>query len=115
MESWFRIIKSSICEHRGVCYDDSTGNYLTDLKYKRAFDIIVNQYRAGKKIDIIAFDACLMADIEVAYTLQPYADYLVSSQETVPGPGFNYADILTPFLHSIPDTVKLLSRDGDFL
>lgn len=94
-------------QEKGVCYDDSTGNYLTDLKYKRAFDIIVNQHMAGKKIDIIAFDACLMADMEVAYTLMPYAHYLVSSQETVPGPGFNYTAILSLFDHMNPDAETL--------
>lgn len=91
--------------HRGVCYDDTYQSYMTDLKYKRAFDVIVNQHRGGKKIDIIAFDACLMADIEVAFTLAPYANYLVSSQQTVPGPGFNYTSVLTPFAKSNPDPV----------
>lgn len=91
--------------HRGVCYDDSTGNYMTDVQYKKAFDVIVNQYRGGKKIDIIAFDACLMATIEVAYTLQKYATFLVASQETVPGPGYNYTDVLSIFAHSNPDPV----------
>jgi cysteine peptidase C11 family protein len=89
--------------HRGVCYDDSTGNYMTDLKYKTAFDVLVNQYRNGQKIDIIAFDACLMADIEVAYTLQNYATYLVASQQTVPGPGYNYTDVLSIFTRNNPD------------
>jgi len=94
-------------QEKGVCYDDTTGNYLTDLKYKRAFDIIVNQHLAGKKIDIITFDACLMADIEVAYTLMPYAHYLVSSQETVPGPGFDYTSILSLFEQTNPDAETL--------
>lgn len=98
-------LNRDILAHRGVCYDDSTGNYMTDLKYKRAFDVIVNQYRGGKKIDIIAFDACLMADIEVAYTLQNYSNYLVASQQTVPGPGYNYTDVLSLFAHSTPDPV----------
>lgn len=91
--------------HRGVCYDDSTGHYMTDLMYKRAFDVIVNQYRGGQKIDILAFDACLMADIEVAFTLQNYADYLVASQQTVPGPGYDYTQVLSIFSHSTPDPV----------
>ncbi len=98
-------LNRSMWAHRGVCYDDSTGNYMTDLMYKRAFDVIVNQYRGGHKIDIIAFDACLMADIEVAYTLQNYSNYLVASQQTVPGPGYNYTDVLSIFSHSTPDPV----------
>lgn len=94
-------------QHRGVCYDDSTGNYLTDLNVKHVLDIIVNQYLHGKKIDIIAFDACLMADIEIAFTLMPYAHHLVSSQETVPGAGFNYTALLTPFISANPDAITV--------
>lgn len=96
-------LNRTVNHHRGVCYDDSTGNYLTDLKYKSAFDVIVNQYRGGNKIDIIAFDACLMADLEVAYTLQNYANYMVASQQTVPGPGYNYKDVLSIFANTVPD------------
>jgi hypothetical protein len=89
--------------HKGVCYDDTTGNYLTDLDYKHAFDVAVNQYRNGQKIDIITFDACLMADLEVAFTLKQYTNYLVASQETVPGPGFNYSTVLSIFGSKTPD------------
>lgn len=87
-------LNRSMQAHRGICYDDTTGHYMTDQDYKFALDIIVNTYRNGKKIDIFTFDACLMADIEVAYTLAPYANYLVSAQQTVPGPGFNYTLVL---------------------
>lgn len=92
--------------HRGVCYDDSTGHYMTDRDYKQAFDTIVNQSLGGKKIDIIAFDACLMADVEVAYTLQPYANYLVSSQQTVPGPGYNYTTVLDALASTVPSALS---------
>lgn len=94
-------------QHRGVCYDDSTGHYLNDLNLKHAFDIMVNQYLGGNKIDIVAFDACLMADIEIAFTLMPYAHYLVSSQETVPGTGFNYTALLTPFAKTNPEAITV--------
>lgn len=94
-------------QHRGVCYDDSTGHYLTDLNLKRSFDLIVNQYLHGHKIDIVAFDACLMADIEIAFTLMPYAHHVVSSQETVPGAGFNYTSLLAPFAKASPDAITV--------
>lgn len=95
-------LNRSMMEQRGVCYDDTTGNFMTDLDYKHAFDVIVNQYRGGKKLDIVTFDACLMADIEVGFTLQPYANYLVSSQQTVPGPGFNYTTVLHALASIVP-------------
>lgn len=51
----------------------------------------------GKKFELIGFDACLMATAEIAYYLEPYAKYLVASEELEPGSGWNY----TPFLNAI--------------
>lgn len=73
---------------RSVCYDDTTGNYLTDYKLVQALEQVIQVL--GKKIDIIAFDACLMADLEIAYAIKNYAHYMVASQETIPGTGFGY-------------------------
>lgn len=57
----------------------------------------VDDLKAGlsssKKYDMIIFDACLMASLEVADALHPYADYLAASEENVPGAGLNYAGI----------------------
>ncbi len=41
--------------------------------------------------DVIGFDACLMATLAVAQTVQPYGHYLVASEELEPGHGWNYA------------------------
>lgn len=95
-------LNRNMMEQRGVCYDDTTGHFMTDLDYKQALDVIVHQYRGGKKLDIVTFDACLMADIEVGFTLQPYAHYLVSSQQTVPGAGYNYTTVLNALASSVP-------------
>lgn len=43
------------------------------------------------KVRILGFDACLMASAEVAFTVSPYADYLIASQEVEPGNGWNYS------------------------
>lgn len=51
---------------------------------------------AGKtSFDFIGFDACLMATLENALTVAPYADYLIASEETEPGVGWYYTDWLT--------------------
>lgn len=44
----------------------------------------------GKPLDIIGFDACLMATVDVAFSVAPYADYMVASQELEPGNGWHY-------------------------
>ncbi len=43
------------------------------------------------KFDIIGFDACLMATLEVANSLSPHASYLLASEETEPGHGWDYS------------------------
>ncbi len=42
------------------------------------------------KLDLLGFDACLMATYEVASTLAPLADRLLASQELEPGHGWDY-------------------------
>lgn len=43
------------------------------------------------KFDIIGFDACVMATLEVGNSLAPYASYLLASEETEPGHGWDYS------------------------
>ena len=42
------------------------------------------------RLDLLGFDACLMATYEVASTLAPRADLLLASQEFEPGHGWDY-------------------------
>jgi len=50
---------------------------------------------ADVSFDVIGFDACLMATLETALMLAPYADYMIASEETEPGVGWYYTDWLT--------------------
>ena len=50
---------------------------------------------ANVQFDFIGFDACLLATLETGLTLNPYADYLIASEETEPGVGWYYTDWLT--------------------
>jgi len=45
--------------------------------------------------DLIAFDACLMANYLVAYRMAPFGHYLLASEEVVPGSGLDYAALGT--------------------
>ncbi|GMU53333.1 MAG: hypothetical protein AMXMBFR33_24790 [Candidatus Xenobia bacterium] len=49
----------------------------------------------GKKIDVLGFDACLMASAEVAYQLKDEINYLVASQEVEGGAGWEYNRVLS--------------------
>lgn len=44
--------------------------------------------------DLIMTDTCLMASIETAQAVSPYADYLLASEEILPGMGSNYEEWL---------------------
>jgi hypothetical protein len=43
------------------------------------------------KLDMVGFDACLMATIEVAESMKPYANYLLASEEVEPGHGWDWS------------------------
>lgn len=50
--------------------------------------------KEGKKFEIIDFDACEMATVEITAAISPYADYLVASAESEPGFGQEYTSWL---------------------
>ncbi|MDO8805699.1 MAG: clostripain-related cysteine peptidase [Elusimicrobiota bacterium] len=70
-------------EQKGISFDDETGNYI------RTPQIGLILKEAGK-VDIMAFDACLMNMVEVAYEVKDDAQVIVGSEETVPGLGYPY-------------------------
>ena len=49
----------------------------------------------GVKFDFVGFDACLMATLETALAVEPYADYMIASEETEPGVGWYYTNWLS--------------------
>lgn len=79
---------------KGICFDENSGENITDLKLKRALEISCKKYRNGKPIDILAMDACLMNTIEIISAVHPYARFLVASQQTIPAKGYEYSSIL---------------------
>lgn len=46
-------------------------------------------------IDIIGFDACLMATVDLAYSFYGLSNYLLASQEVEPGDGWDYKALFT--------------------
>lgn len=94
-------------ESRGICFDDTTGNYITNQQLKEALRTICNQYLHGKKFALLACDACLMSMLEVASPLKEYAHFFVGSQEVELGTGYNYSIVLAPFLNRPLDKAML--------
>ncbi len=73
----------------GFGVDENYSDILSLPELQKALDTSVG--KSDKKLELIGFDACLMSSLEVADAFAPYANYLVSSQETEPGWGWNYA------------------------
>ena len=77
----------------GIGQDESAGGGLLTLPD------LVDGISAGlegagvDKLDLLGFDACLMAGYEVATTMAPLADRMVASQESEPGHGWDYRSL----------------------
>lgn len=88
--------KSQFTKSKGICWDDTTGTGAWNCLTTDQVALALSQARTstGQKLDIIATDACLMQMLEVAYEWKDNADYLVGSEETIPGNGFDYQNFL---------------------
>lgn len=93
---FFRSQKNKNLDLKGVCFSDTYGTYLTNQKLQYALRVIATEI-LKRKIDIVAFDACLMAMLEIADIVKHYAHYMVGSEEIEMGNGWLYSDVLEPF------------------
>lgn len=76
----------------GVCFDEKNeydSLSLTDLD--KAFTAVFDDMT--DKFEFVGFDACLMATVETANVLVPHARYMIASEETEPGLGWDYTRI----------------------
>ncbi|MBI4802676.1 MAG: hypothetical protein HY796_09165, partial [Elusimicrobia bacterium] len=69
---------------KGISFDDETGNYIRTQQIGQIL-------KEAGKVDVLAFDACLMQMAEVAYEVKDYTEVIVGSQEVVPGYGYPYS------------------------
>ena len=79
------------------------GDILTPVELAKAFEDTKDSTRTN--FEIIGFDACFMASIEVADTVKSFGNYMVASQELIPPAGWDYS----AFLASL---IKNPSQDG---
>lgn len=77
---------------RPIAFDDTSKDFLDTNDLRRALGEAAAA--TGRRLDILGMDACLMAMIEGADELRPYADIFVASQEVEPMDGWPYSLIL---------------------
>lgn len=77
---------------------------LNELKY--AFDKTKKETKTT--FDLVAFDACLMSNIETAYVLSPYSKYMAASEGLISEMGYAY-DV---FLNDVKNNTD---KGGEFM
>jgi hypothetical protein len=64
---------------RGICWDDSSDGDNLDLEDLKISLSEINNY-LGRKIDILATEACLVGMVEFVYPIKDYMDYFIGSE-----------------------------------
>lgn len=85
------ILKPERARERAILFDDGTGHSLDTIELARVTDEIAQAI--GQPLDLLGMDACLMANVEVAYEIRKSVGFLVASEELVPGHSWPYQDI----------------------
>ena len=76
----------------GAAFDELHGLDSLDLaEMYQAFDAVWPADAENPALELVGFDTCLMATVDVASTFQNFAKYLVASEEVEPGNGWLYS------------------------
>jgi hypothetical protein len=80
-----------------LCEDVTAGDdWLSLPELRDAFTAV--QGGSAHSWNIIAFSACLMAQLEVAYQIRDQGNMMVASEELMPGPGPHYDDLMNDLI-----------------
>jgi len=121
----FRSNQRTIKENRSFLIDTNYpvyqvgsvwGDVITTPKFVENLQALTTTI--GHKIDILAFDACLMMQVEILCACAPYCTYMVGCPKPLTAYGFWYNKFLEPFKtgHQSPLMVckKMLNTFEDF-
>ena len=87
----------------GLVIDEQFNNDRLSLgELHDAFDRVFAADAQTPPLEVIGFDCCLMATVDTAAAVNGYAHYMVASEETVPGCGWNYYGLLN-LMRRYPD------------
>ncbi len=78
----------------GVCFDELEDDDSLSLReIDAAMLTCLESGRLTDRFEFIGFDACLMGSVETANIAASYADYMIGSQESEPGSGWDYTAV----------------------
>lgn len=99
---------------RGVCYDEKKNDdVLKNSEIRSAVSgALSNCGMSGQKLEWVGYDACLMAVQDIAITNAEYFNYMVASEESEAGYGWDY-DNWVDDLYSKKTTTTILKAIVD--
>ena len=99
---------------RGVCYDEKKNDdVLKNSEIKSAVSgALSNCGMSGQKLEWVGYDACLMAVQDIAETNSQYFNYMIASEESEAGYGWDY-DNWVDDLYSKKTTTTILKAIVD--
>jgi len=89
----------------GAVEDDTHNKFMSLNEIKQALAKAVEI--GGRKIDLLGWDACLMAMAEVGYELKDFAKYMVASEQLEGADGWPYGSI---FGKTLADVLKVAQQ-----
>ena len=75
----------------GYGRDSIYGEMMTLKQVREALSSAFEPNRDDPPLDILGFDACLMANLDVVHAMDGFADFYCFSEETEPAPGWDHA------------------------
>ena len=99
---------------RGVCYDEKKNDdVLKNSEIRSAVSgALSNCGMSGQKLEWVGYDACLMAVQDIAITNADYFNYMIASEESEAGYGWDY-DTWVDDLYSKKTTTTILKAIVD--
>ncbi|MGD1997864.1 MAG: clostripain-related cysteine peptidase, partial [Candidatus Dependentiae bacterium] len=83
-------------ERRGIASNDIRRTFLSGAYFAEVLEAACKNLLPKGTFDLLCLDACLMAMVESCIEFGKYADYIIASQESGWGSGWNYAESLRP-------------------
>jgi Clostripain family len=85
-------VLDQVARQRAILTDDGTAHAVDTIELGGVTEAIKNHLM--KNLDVLAMDACLMSNLEVAAQVRDHVEVIVGSEELEPGTGWHYTDLL---------------------
>lgn len=109
-EHYMVILSDHGAAHQGACQDEGSNGWMTTPMIKDG--LLDAQKATGVKLDVVGFDACLMANAEVLHELKDTCNFMVGSEETEGGAGWQYNRVLSKEMLSGAETAMRMAREN---